>query len=89
MALAAEASAGVYPGDVYVDNINGTFELGVKTISTDVVRKPFHDIINTKTQNGIRITDMSIHAIQRAGERGMNPADIKTALINPLHIEAA
>ncbi len=44
------------------------------------------DIIDTKTSNGIQISNISAHSIERMAERKVTAYDIKQSLKSPLHI---
>lgn len=44
------------------------------------------DIIDTKTSNGIQISNISAHSIERMAERKVTAYDIKQSLESPLHI---
>ena len=53
---------------------------------TGKTKKEYENIIGTTTNNGIKISGISEHVVDRAMERGVSAENAKNALINPLKI---
>ncbi|HJA49535.1 MAG TPA: phage head morphogenesis protein [Candidatus Agathobaculum intestinipullorum] len=52
-----------------------------------VQRRQYSDIIGVETANGIRITSVSAHSLERGGERDVTLAAVTDAVTKPLHIQ--
>ena len=53
-----------------------------------VQRRQYSDIIGVETCNGIRITSVSAHSLERGDERGVTLAAVTDAVTKPLHVNA-
>ena len=51
-----------------------------------VQSRQYNDIIGAETANGLKVQSISVHTIDRAGERGVSQSAALDALCHPLHI---